>query len=134
MNIAMKGTALLSLATMSPVSATAQDQPESLLEVYKMPNGEVTYLDLNSVQTVGASKRYWVITRLATPDNYGVVLRRTYMEVDCNARMRAQRAFFDYDADGAVVASDGSLDRPAQWRPIVPGSNGELVRQIVCNR
>lgn len=125
---------VLWLSAMATVPATAYAQAENLTKVYEMPNGEVTYLDLNSVQVVGTSKRYWEVTKLPAPDQYRVVLRRTYMEVDCNARMRAQRAFVDYDAQGAVVASDSSLDRPVQWRPIVPGSNGELVRLIVCSR
>lgn len=115
-------------------AAAASAQTENLLKVSEGANGEVTYLDVNSIQAVGGSKRYWVVDKLAAPDQYRVVLRRTYVEVDCNARMRTQRAFVDYDAQGAVVASDSSLDRPGQWRPIVPGSRGELIRAIVCNR
>lgn len=121
------------LSAMLTIPEVAQAQAENLTKVYEMSNGEETYLDLNSIQIVGTSKRYWQVTKLPEPDQYRVVVRRTYMEVDCNARMRAQRAFVDYDAQGAVVASDSLLDRPPQWRPIVPGSNGELVRLIVCS-
>jgi len=99
-----------------------------------MPNGDLWFVDVNSIQTVGTSKRYWEVEKLALPDKRGVSIRRTYMEIDCHARMSAQRAFVDYDAQGKVVMSDSSLDRPANWRPIVPGSNGELIRMVVCNR
>jgi hypothetical protein len=113
-------------------STEARAQTETLIKAYEY-GGDTTFIDISSIQTVGTSKRYWVVTKLAAPDQYRVVLRRTFVELDCNARMEAQRAFVDYDAQGSVVASDSSLDRPAHWRPIVPGSNGDLSRAIVCD-
>jgi len=114
------------------VPPSVQAQAESLTKVYETSNGEVTYVDSGSVQTVGSSKRYWEVTKLPVPDQHRVVLRRTYFEVDCNARMSAQRAFVDYDEQGTVVASESWLDQPVRWRPIVPGSNGEVVRLLIC--
>ncbi len=134
MGIQLQGARLLSLIAILAAPVTASAQAENLLKVYDGANGEITFVDINSIQVVGTSKRYWVVTKLPAPDKYRVVLQRTYMEVDCNARMRAQRAFVDYDAQGTVVYSDSSLDKPAQWRPIVPNSNGDIVRLIVCNR
>ena len=122
---------LLSAALVLGIPAPVQ--AENLLKVSETPE-ETSFVDLDSIQLAGTSKRFWEVERLAFPDKYRVVLRRTYVEIDCNARMRAQRAYVDYDAQGTVVYSDGSLDTPARWRPIVPGSRGELIRLIVCNR
>lgn len=114
-------------------ATAANAQTERLIKVYEMPSG-TTFLDMNTVQDVGTSKRFWEVEKLTVPDKYRVVLKRTYSEIDCNARMRTQRAYVDYDAQGTVVASDSSLDKPAQWRPIVPGSNGDLIRFLICKR
>lgn len=116
------------------IATAASAQAENLIKIFEMNNGDTTFVDVNSIQSVGSSKRFWQVEKLATPDKYSVVLRRTYMEFDCNAKMRTQRAYVDYDTRGAVVASNSSLDRPGEWRPIVPGSNGELIRLIVCSR
>ena len=108
-------------------------QDEDLILAFSRADGSHTYIDKNSIQKTGNSIRYWEVTKFASPNKYNVIVQRTFMEIDCNARMRAQRAFVDYSPSGEVVASDNTLNEAPRWRPIVPGSNGEIIRRMVCS-
>lgn len=93
-----------------------------------------TYVDLESMKSIGAIRRAWQITDLKKPDKSGNRSYRALVEFDCKER-RARALQEDYFlGQGNQGTRTGGMTSPGSWTYIAPLTVSDLVLTYVCTR
>lgn len=94
------------------------------------------YVDISTLRKTGSKVKIWELTdfkTLQTSGRYKYYSIKILYEYDCKEEQLRSTAFVQYAqnmGDGQVIYSANDPTRP--WQPVVPGSSGRTIWEVVC--
>lgn len=116
----MKKIIIGTLLAISAASAMAE-----WTYVGEASNGNLSYIDLQSIRKDGNISKVWQIQNFQQNIKNDQISNRFRNEFDCQAKRNRVIAFY-INSESMTNAS------PSEWVGIQPGSSSEIILKIVC--
>ena len=96
---------------------------------------QTTYIEYSTIKLSGDTRKVWVLEKYIQPEKLVDIYyssSMTQFELNCKDESFNIIASTYYDKSGNVMYN---LENEQQhWDPVAPGTKGEFIWQLVCNR
>lgn len=97
-------------------------------------NGDVYYIDDETIKKDGSYRRFWLLVDLNTKGQFKELSAKIRVEVDCKEERSRFLALLLHSGNMGTGQVVQSVDEPGNWKYIPPKSNDSAVMLYVCKK